>query len=120
MIRGIRGATTVETNDSEELVSRSHELIADMVHQNNVKAEDVASVLFTVTEDLNATFPAKSVRKLEGWTYVPVMCMREIPVPDSLGKCVRVMMTVNTSSKQNEIEHIYHQGATVLRPDLKS
>ncbi|MFC7320692.1 chorismate mutase [Halobacillus campisalis] len=119
MMRGIRGATTVQENEAEEIVSHAYELVADMVHQNNVDANDVVSILFTVTEDLNAAFPAKAVRKIEGWTYVPVMCMQEIPVPGSLGKCIRVMMTVNTSAKQEEVHHVYHYGATVLRPDLK-
>ncbi|WP_173916300.1 chorismate mutase [Halobacillus sp. Marseille-Q1614] len=120
MNRGIRGATTVEVNDAEQIVTRSYELVRDMVHQNDVKPEDVVSVFFTVTEDINAAFPAKSLRKLEGWTYVPVMCMTEIPVPDSLGMCIRVMMTVNTSLEQDKVEHIYHHKAKALRPDLKS
>ncbi|WP_082233994.1 chorismate mutase [Halobacillus massiliensis] len=120
MNRGIRGATTVEKNDAEEIVTRSYELVRDMVHQNDVNPKDVVSVFFTVTNDLNAAFPAKSLRKLEGWTYVPVMCMTEIPVPESLGMCIRVMMTVNTERDQDKVEHIYHHEAIALRPDLKN
>ncbi|MBM7552468.1 chorismate mutase [Thalassobacillus pellis] len=119
MIRGIRGATTVRDNDSEEIIDHSYNLIKEMIDANDVKAEDVVSVLFSATPDLNQAFPAKSLRKLKGWTFVPVMCMQEIDVPDSLGKCIRVMMTVQTKAGQEEIEHIYHHEARKLRPDLK-
>ncbi|WP_431799114.1 chorismate mutase [Halobacillus andaensis] len=119
MMRGIRGATTVHSNDADEIVARSYELVLEMVNKNKIEAEDVASVLFSVTEDLNAAFPARSLRHLSGWTYVPVMCMQEIPVPDSLEKCVRVMMTVNSAASQKNIQHVYHYGAKALRPDLE-
>lgn len=119
MIRGVRGATTVDRNHGEEIVGKAHELMIDVINQNDIKPENVTSVLFTVTEDLNAAFPAKSLRLLEGWTYVPVMCMREIPVPQSLVKCIRVMVTVDTSLDQTEVNHVYHYNATQLRPDLK-
>ncbi|MBP2003272.1 chorismate mutase [Halobacillus andaensis] len=118
-MRGIRGATTVEANDAEEIVARSRELVLDMIEKNDIAAEDVASVLFSVTEDLDAAFPAKSIRSISGWTYVPVMCMQEIPVPNSLSTCIRVMMTVNSDSSQKDIHHVYHYGAKVLRPDLE-
>lgn len=120
MIRGIRGATTVPSNRAEEIVDRSVELMNDLVEQNQINPEEVVSVYFTVTEDLNDGFPAKSLRQLKGWTYVPVMCMREIPVPGSLPKCIRVMVTAETEAEQREIKHIYHYDAKQLRPDLKS
>ncbi|MCP3025860.1 chorismate mutase [Halobacillus sp. A5] len=119
MMRGIRGATTVNSNDAQEIVDRSFELVKEMINNNNVSADDVATVLFSVTEDLNATFPAKSLRKIKGWTYVPVMCMQEIPVPESLHKCIRVMMTVNSTTAQQDVKHVYHYGAKALRPDLE-
>ncbi len=89
-----------------------------MVEVNQVKPEDIASVLISVTPDLNATFPAKALRLIDGWKYVPVMCMPEINVPGSLAQCIRVMMTVNTSLNQEEVEHIYLNEAIKLRPDL--
>ncbi|ARI77254.1 chorismate mutase [Halobacillus mangrovi] len=119
MIRGIRGATTVENNEAKEIISRSVDLLQEMVKENDIKPDDVASVFFTVTGDINDTFPAKSLRELEGWTYVPVMCMTEIPVPGSLPLCIRVMVTVNTDKEQKEVKHIYHYEARQLRPDLK-
>ncbi|WP_017755580.1 chorismate mutase [Calidifontibacillus oryziterrae] len=120
MIRGVRGATTVKHNNAEEMVDTTKELIAEMINKNNVRPEDVAQVLISVTEDLDATFPAKALRLITGWAYVPVMCMREIPVPNSLAKCIRIMMTVETSLAQDQVQHVYLHGAEVLRPDLKN
>ncbi|SEA61717.1 chorismate mutase [Thalassobacillus cyri] len=119
MIRGIRGATTVENNDKEEIIERAYEMMVDLISANQVEAEAVVSVLFSATVDLNQAFPAKSLRQIEGWTYVPVMCMREIEVPDALPKCIRVMVTVQTERNQDQVEHIYHYGAKKLRPDLQ-
>ncbi len=120
MIRGVRGATSVRANQAEEIVERSFQLMKEIVNVNHIKPEHVVSVYFTATEDLNDAFPAKSLRKLEGWTHVPVMCMREINVPNSLTRCIRVMVTVQTDKNQKEIQHIYHHEAKQLRPDLQS
>ncbi|MCA1023288.1 chorismate mutase [Halobacillus litoralis] len=120
MIRGIRGATTVENNEQDEIISRSLEMMHAIIKANQLEAEDIVSVYFTVTEDVTDTFPAKSLRQIDGWTYVPVMCMKEIPVPGSLKKCIRVMVTARTDKKQSEIQHVYHHQAVQLRPDLKS
>ncbi|UOQ93578.1 chorismate mutase [Halobacillus shinanisalinarum] len=120
MIRGVRGATTVDKNDGEAIIEKAHELMLAVIKQNDIKAENVTSVFFTVTADLDGAFPAKSLRKLEGWTHVPVMCMQEIPVPNSLARCIRVMVTVETSRVQEQIQHVYHYNAKQLRPDLRS
>ncbi len=118
MIRGIRGAITVTSNSEEEIISATEELMKELIEGNNLLPEQVASVFISTTEDLNAAFPARALRKFPGWTYVPVMCMRELPVPNALPMCIRIMMHVNTSVTQEEIAHVYLQGATVLRPDL--
>lgn len=120
MVRGIRGATTVTENDRSEMIEATEELVQEMIQANKVEADDVAQILISVTEDIDAAFPAAAVRRIEGWSYVPVMCMREIPVPNSIQKCIRVMMTVNTSIDQDKINHIYLKEAVALRPDLKS
>ncbi|GAA5415367.1 chorismate mutase AroH [Paraliobacillus ryukyuensis] len=120
MIRAIRGATTVSNNISEEILEKTSSLASEMIKQNAIKAEDVASVLVSVTADLNATFPAKAIRNLDGWTFVPVMCMQEIDVPGSLAQCIRIMMTVNTTIEQDKLNHIYHHEAKKLRPDLSN
>jgi chorismate mutase len=118
MIRGVRGAITVKEDNDGEIVSATERLLRQMIQENQISSNDVASIFISVTEDVSATFPAKAVRLIEGWTYVPVMCMTEIPVPNGLKKCIRVMMHVNTSKVQEEVIHTYLDGAEVLRPDL--
>ncbi|WP_117169361.1 chorismate mutase [Paraliobacillus sediminis] len=118
MIRGVRGATTVVHNEAEEILTHTKQLVNEMIDANHIKPDTVSNVLVSVTSDINATFPAKPIRELKGWMYVPVMCMQEIDVPGSLEKCIRIMMTVNTEQSQEEIQHIYHHDAKKLRPDL--
>jgi chorismate mutase len=118
MIRGVRGATTVQTNTEGEIISKTEVLLKEMIDKNKIQADFVASIFISVTDDITAAFPAKALRSLEGWTYVPVMCMREIPVPGSLNYCIRIMMHLNTSLSQQDIHHVYLEGATQLRPDL--
>ncbi len=114
-MRGIRGATTVEHNTREEILSATTELLQLLISHNELRAEDVASAIFTVTDDLDAEFPALAARQL-GWTGVALMCAREIPVPHSLGKCIRILLHVNTTRSAAQIQHIYIRGAVNLRP----
>ncbi|SEN42953.1 chorismate mutase [Amphibacillus marinus] len=118
MIRGIRGATTVNENIATDIIDRTRALVLEIIALNQIKASDVASVLVSVTTDLNAAFPAKPIRELAGWSYVPVMCMNEIDVPGGLPRCIRIMLTVNTMIEQEKIIHVYHHEAKKLRPDL--
>lgn len=118
-VRGIRGATTVEKNDSAEIIQKTRELLEIIIKKNGFAVEDVASVVFTVTDDLNAEFPAVAAREM-GWLYTPLMCGREIPVPGSVGKCIRVLLHVNTSSPQKNMVHVYLHDARKLRPDIDS
>ncbi|WP_224768236.1 chorismate mutase [Metabacillus idriensis] len=118
MIRAIRGAATVDQNDEQQIIKATEVLVLEMIEKNSVYPEEVVSVLLSMTADLDAVFPAKALRNLEGWEYVPVMCMQEIPVAGSLEKCIRVMMTVQTSLNQREVMHVYQGQAVVLRPDL--
>jgi len=113
--RGIRGATTVEHNDREEILATTAELLQLMISQNELLAEDVASAIFTVTADLDAEFPALAARRL-GWTEVALMCAQEMPVPGSLGMCIRILLHVNTTRSAAEIQHVYIRGAVNLRP----
>lgn len=119
VIRGVRGAITVNENNESEIITATEQLLRKMIEENTIDPNSVASVFISVTGDLTTTFPAKALRLIDGWTYVPVMCMTEIPVPSSLKKCIRVMMHVNTNVPQDEINHIYLGGAITLRPDLK-
>ncbi len=115
--RGIRGAITVDHNDREEILVATTELLRLMVHENKVPIEDIASISFTLTNDLDAVFPALAARQI-GWNEVPLICMREIPVPNSLGKCIRVLLLVNTTRSASEIQHIYMRNAVGLRPEF--
>jgi chorismate mutase len=116
--RGIRGATTVEQNDREEILTATKELLELIIEKNDLHKEDVASAIFTVTDDLDADFPALAARAL-GWTEVALICTREIPVPNSLGKCIRILLHVNTERSASEMQHVYIRGAVSLRPNFR-
>lgn len=116
--RGIRGAITVERNSKDAILEGARMMLQEMVERNDVHPEDIASVLITTTEDIDAVFPAAAARELPGWEYVPLMCAREIPVPGSLPNCLRVMMLVNTDKRSDEIHHVFLRDAVKLRPDL--
>ena len=117
LCRGVRGATTVEANTREEILSATRQLLALMIRQNGIDPEDVAGALFSLTHDLNAEFPALAARQL-GWLEVPLLCTNELDVPGSLRKCVRILVHWNTDKPQREIRHVYVKGAVKLRPDL--
>ena len=115
--RGIRGATTVEANEVGAILAATRELLQALVAANGLDARDLASVIFTVTPDLDAAFPAREARDI-GWTEVPLLDALEIPVPGSLPRCIRVLIHWNTDRRQDEVEHVYLRGAQALRPDL--
>ncbi len=117
VFRGIRGAITVERNEAAEIAAATRELIETIIKENSLDPEDIASAIFTVTSDLDAGFPATAVREM-GWRYIPLLCANEINVPGSLGRCIRVLIHVNTEKSQKEIKHVYLKGAVVLREDL--
>jgi len=116
-IRGIRGAITVETDDREAIVRATKRLLTEMIERNAVELDDIASVLFSLTPDLRTVFPALGAREM-GWVHVPMLHFTEIDVPGSLPRVIRVLMHVNTAVAQDRIEHVYLEGARVLRPDL--
>ncbi|MGE3855376.1 MAG: chorismate mutase [Dehalococcoidia bacterium] len=117
LVRGIRGATTVESNTREEILDAARELLDAIVRANELPHEHVASIHFSTTVDLNAEFPAVAAREL-GWTDVALESVHEMNVPGSLPKCLRILMHVNTDRSAAEIQHIYLRGARVLRRDL--
>jgi chorismate mutase len=117
-IRGIRGATTVTADQPDLILQATCELLEAILEANfEMKPEDVASVIFTVTDDLASTFPAQGAREM-GWGLVPMLCAREIPVPGSLPHVIRVLVHWNTDCKQSGITHVYLREAVKLRPDL--
>ena len=115
--RGIRGATTASANTADAILSATRELLTLLIERNAVAVDDIASVFFTVTDDLDAQHPALAARQL-GWHDTALLCAREIPVQGSLRGCIRVLLHVNTAKAQDEIVHVYLDGARVLRPDL--
>ncbi len=117
LCRGVRGATTVDTNTRDEILVQTRRLLALMIRQNGIEATDVASTIFTLSPDLNAEFPALAARQL-GWLDVPLLCMHELSVPGSLQRCVRILIHWNTDKPQSAIRHIYIRDAVKLRPDL--
>jgi chorismate mutase len=117
-VRGIRGAITVDVNEESPILEATIQLLKGILAVNHIAPEDICSVLVTVTQDLDATFPARAIRQMAGWELVPLMCSLEVPVKGSLEKCIRLMVLVNTDASQKDIRHVYLNGAQVLRPDL--
>jgi chorismate mutase len=117
--RGVRGATTVERNDRDEILKATRQLLALMLRQNGIEPADVASAIFTTTTDIDAEFPALAARQL-GLIDVPLLCGHEMAVPGSLPLCVRILIHWNTEKSQAEILHVYEREAKRLRPDIQS
>jgi chorismate mutase len=99
------------------IATATKRLLAEMTKRNEIRLDDITSVLFTLTPDLHASFPAIAAREM-GWVHIPMLHAIEIDVPGALGRCIRVLMHVTTSRSLKEIEHVYLDGAVVLRPDL--
>lgn len=116
-VRGLRGATTAESNTRPAILEATRELLLALIKENDIAVEDIASIFFTATPDLNAEFPALAAREL-GWTLTPLLCATEIGVPGSVQRCIRVLMHVNTPKKPGELKHVYLRGASGLRPDI--
>ncbi|MEN8172602.1 MAG: chorismate mutase [Chloroflexota bacterium] len=117
-IQGVRGATAAVENTPEAILSATREMLLMIMAVNpSLKTEDLASAFFTVTVDLNATYPARAAREL-GWMDVPLLCAREIPVPGELSRCVRVLLHWNTTIPQSDVQHVYLNEAVQLRPDI--
>jgi len=119
-MRGMRGATTVNEDQVEQVISATRELLEAMLTANpGMQTGCIASVFFTVTDDISSAFPALAARQM-GWDSVPMICAREIPVPGSLPHCIRVLLHWNTDVPQSAIRHVYLREAVKLRPDLAS
>jgi len=117
LCRGVRGATTVETNTAETIREATAELLQALVEANDIEYDRVASILFTTTMDLNAAFPAVAAREL-GWSDIALLNAHEMAVPGALPRCIRILLHVNTERTAKEIRHIYLRDARKLRPDL--
>jgi len=116
-VRALRGATTVDRDSPEQIGARTVELLTEMFERNDVAHDDLISILFTVTEDLVSAFPAAAARTI-GLGDVPLLCAREIPVPNSMARCVRVLAHLTTGRSRSEMHHVYLHAAVGLRDDL--
>ncbi len=118
-MQGIRGAITVNENDKQEVIEATKELLTEILRRNQLSTEDIGAAIFSATKDLTAAFPAFAARSLPGWDLVPLFDAQQLYVENSLAKCIRVLLLVNTDKKQNEIRHVYLGKAANLRPDIK-
>lgn len=114
--RGLRGATTAEANEREAILAVTRELLERLVARNALTPDDIAAAFFTVSDDLDAEYPALAARQL-GWTQTALMCAREIPVPMIVApRCIRVLLLINTEKSAAEMIHVYLREAVALRP----
>ncbi len=117
-VRGVRGATSVDQDQPDEILAATRELLEAIQQANpTLQTDDLASAVFTLSEDLSSVYPAQAARQL-GWVKVPLLCAREIPVPGALPRCIRVLLHWNTDLPQSAIKHIYLRAAASLRTDL--
>ena len=116
-LRALRGATTATADEAPAIVDATERLLAEMIGRNEIAHEDLVSMIFTTTSDLSAEFPAAAARRL-GLSSVPLLCAREIDVPGSVPRCIRVLMHLYTTKSGDGLRHVYLEGAEQLRTDL--
>ena len=119
VVRGLRGATTVDADTVEQVTARSQELMTRLMEANGLVEDDIVSVLFTATADVTSIFPATAIREI-GFGAVPLLCAAEIAVPGAMPLCIRVLLHVYTARTRDEMHHVYLHGAQGLRDDLPS
>lgn len=117
-VRAIRGATTVTENTREAIAKAVAELMEAIEIHNQLDTEEIVSVTFSVTSDIDAMFPAAVARRRQGWEDVPLLDVQHMKVENSLPKCIRVLIHLNTPLPKSQLRHVYLQDATKLRPDL--
>lgn len=118
MVRGVRGAINVEENTKESIEQAARTLVTKILSLNSISAAEISAVIFSVTKDLTATFPATGLRKMKGFRLVPLFDTVEPDVEGSLPMCLRVLLLVDTDKEPQEICHVYLGEAQKLRPDL--
>jgi chorismate mutase len=116
-VRAVRGAIQVEANERAAILAGTSELVTEVMARNKLAPDDVISVIFSATTDLNAEFPALAARKL-GFQEVPLLCCTEIDVPGAMPRVVRLMMHVDTELPRSALQHAYLRGAVALRLDI--
>lgn len=116
-LRALRGATTVPANEASAIVEGTGELLREMLERNTVELDDLVSLIFTTTPDLNAEFPAAAARAI-GIAHVPLLCAQEIEVPGDVARCIRVLVHLYTDRDYASLRHVYLGEARQLRTDL--
>jgi chorismate mutase len=116
VVRAVRGATTVDEDTPEAILESTAELLTAVLARNGLATDDLISMIYTMTPDLVSEFPALAARHA-GITTIPLLCASEIPVPGSLGKCIRLLLHC-TVPDDRAIHHVYLREARKLRPDL--
>lgn len=114
MIKGIRGAITVDTNTEDAIKKATLELLGAMVNENNIETDSISHVIFTTTKDINTSFPAKYARIDFGWNNVAMMCYNEMDVENSLKMCLRILIVYNCKTNFKP-KFVYLKGAQNLR-----
>ncbi len=117
MLRGLRGATTVDADTVAQVTERSQELLRALMTSNELREDEIVSILFTATADVTSMFPATAIREI-GFGAVPLLCAAEIAVPGAMPLCIRVLLHVYTRRSREEMHHVYLHGAQGLRDDL--
>jgi chorismate mutase len=117
VLRAVRGATTVASDDPELIRKATEELLDELLGANALDSDHVVSALFTVTPDLCSEFAAQSARRA-GWDDVPMICAQEADIDGALPRCIRVLLHVHTARARSEMRHVYLREAITLRPDL--
>lgn len=118
MVRGIRGAITVDHDEKGEIKSAALSLFQEILVQNQLSPSDISCVFITATPDISSVFPAEAIREREDFRYVPILCAQEIDVKGAMPRCVRMLVLAMTRCEPQEIKHVYLRGAQSLRQDL--
>ena len=117
-MQGIRGAITVENDTKEEIIVAVQKMLKSILYENDITSEDIGAAIFSATDDIKSAFPAFAARQLPGWNLVPLFDAQQLDIENSIRKCIRVLLLVNTDKTQKEIKHIYLGRAATLRPDI--
>ncbi|OPJ57202.1 chorismate mutase [Alkalithermobacter paradoxus] len=116
----IRGATTVKENTKEEILAETEILLKEILDLNQIDERDIISIIFTMTSDLDAVYPSEVARRNMGMVNTPMLNFEEKYVKESMEKCIRILMYINSNKRKDDIVHVYLNEAKILRPDLLS
>lgn len=117
-VRGIRGAITVNENTAEHIKDATYEMISKIINLNSINEDDIISIIFTITKDLNQIYPSVVIREHFNWNDTPILNFEEKDIVNNLKKCIRVLIYIHSDKSKKDIIHVYLKEAKKLRPDL--